>query len=119
VERRSRQEQETGERTPVRKWDKGRKQDRSEREAAAERPDTVTTDARDADSKPRKSDKPWKPKGSGGKPSGKFSKGKSGGAKHADGKRGESKRGEAKRDAGKPKKSHRKGQSKPKAPWVD
>ncbi|WP_420405791.1 DEAD/DEAH box helicase [Nisaea sp.] len=114
AERRSRQDSESGDRPPARKWDKGRKRDRSERETAAERPDTVVKEVPDSDDKPRKFDKTRKPKNSAGKPGGKFAKGRTGTAKSADGKRGE-----GKHTAGKAKKSHRKGQSKPKAPWVD
>ncbi|UUX49270.1 DEAD/DEAH box helicase [Nisaea acidiphila] len=114
ADRRSRQDQETGDRAPVRKWDKGRKQDQSERGRATARPDAVATEVPDLDGKPRKFDKNKKSKGSGGKPGGKFAKGNAGNPKHGDGNRGEGKRG-----AGKPKKTHRKGQSKPKASWVD
>lgn len=108
AERDFRSDKEPGDRKPARKWDKERRPERSERPASAERADTVAKEGPDVKGEPRKFDKSRKPRKP-GKPGGKFAKGEPAGSKAAD----------AKRPPKKAKKKHRKGESKPKAPWVD
>lgn len=132
--RRPRADAEPGDRPMKRQRDKRAPQDRPAADVVTEAAEAVPASAPDErPAQDYKTKKPRKPKDGPGKPGGKSGKPHSGQAKPAhaksgDGKAGQAKFGKPKAGDGKPgkpksksgtKKPHRKGVSKPKAPWVD